>query len=332
MKSFLDFSARLVFFALAPFGIVRLAWLFPVYGAIASVFMAIVVFVAAHKFRAWCERYRVLRYVIGRELRIEEHYRTHPPKPFLYYVFYPVLFPYWLIHGPSRREFWLFKGYTVVSIVILLGTSAASYFVSFEPDLGPEHFFPIVGVTLACEALLVLALLMPIATTVISFLQREWKPQLVALLFVGIVATCVALILHLQRREPIVSYATRERTVMRTRVHAKQSHDVQIAAVRAAWWQLKREKVPVEGDGRVDGPPLETARKVLEEYYKEDEAWSFDLWASPRNDPKVMVLYFEGRSWRRPLWVAIDAKTVEIKDPKLLPKGAFAAMRMAADK
>ncbi len=331
MRSLLDFVSRLAFFALAPFVIVRLAWLFPVHGAIVSVAMASIVFVAAHRLRAWSERSRLLRLVIGRELRIEEHYRSHPPKPFAYYVFYPLLFPYWLIHGPARREFWLFKGYTLVSVVILLVSSTVSYFVSFRPELGLSAFLPVIGVTLAWEALLVLALLMPIATTVVTYMQREWKPQLVVLVLVGGASTSASLIRHLARREPIVSYATRERTVARSKVHAKQAHDVQLAALRAAWWQLRREKVPIEGDGRVEGLPLDTARKVLEEYYKEDEAWSFDIWASPRHDPKVMVLYFEGRSWRRPIWIAIDGKTTEIKDPKRLPKGAFAAMHLAAD-
>ncbi len=41
--------------------------------------------------------------VLRRQLAFEAYYRTQPPKPFLYYVFYPFLFPYWLVVREARR-------------------------------------------------------------------------------------------------------------------------------------------------------------------------------------------------------------------------------------
>ena len=71
--------------------------------------------------------------------------------------------------------------------------------------------------------------------------------------------------------------------------------------------------------------------ELLGRFYKHDEAFAFDLWASPRKQPKVMVLYFEARPWSAPIWVAVTRGGVEITDPKKLPRGAFVAMKHAAD-
>ena len=86
----------------------------------------------------------------------------------------------------------------------------------------------------------------------------------------------------------------------------------------------------VEADGKVVGKPLDDARAALEKFYKHDEAFAFDLWASPRNHPSVLVLYAQSRRKRPALWVALK-DGAELRDPKLLPKGAFVAMRVAAD-
>jgi hypothetical protein len=45
----------------------------------------------------------------------------------------------------------------------------------------------------------------------------------------------------------------------------------------------------------------------------------------------VLVLYFEARGKRDPIWVALRRDGSEITDAAALPKGAFAAMRHAAN-
>jgi hypothetical protein len=78
----------------------------------------------------------------------------------------------------------------------------------------------------------------------------------------------------------------------------------------------------------VEGKPLEVAHAALEAFYKHDEAYAFDLWASPRHRPKLLVVYFEARTRKPPIWLAWR-EGAETHDPKLLPKGAFTAMRQA---
>ena len=86
----------------------------------------------------------------------------------------------------------------------------------------------------------------------------------------------------------------------------------------------------MQGDGKVEGKALDDARAALESFYKHDEAFAFDLWASPRSRPRVLVLYAQSRRKRSPIWVALKDGG-ELRKPDQLPKGAFFAMRAAAD-
>lgn len=330
LRRALDLGARLVFFAAAPFAIVQAAVLFPVWGALVGVALAIVVFLLSERLSEVASSSWIVRLALGRELRIAAFYREHPPKPFLYYALYPLMFPYWLINPVARREVWLFKGYTFVGVVVLVVSFVGTYFYYFPPELGILHFLPIFGVSLAIEALLVLWLLMPLATSVIKLHGEARRRELVFLLLAALLATSVAAARLLNRRDPVVSYGTRERVVMRTAAARRLAREVQVSALRAAWAELSRTPTAADRDGKLVGAPLDKAHQILESLYKSDETLAFDLWASSQTNPKLMILYAEGRSWRRPIWVAIGKDGFEITDPKKLPKGAFAAMRHAA--
>lgn len=105
-----DFVLRLVFFALAPRLLVFAAILYPVTGAIVQIGLALVVFMAGEAARKLAARSPLAQRAMGSQLAFEAFYRAHPPRPFLYYFFYPLLFPYWLTNKDARREFLLFKG------------------------------------------------------------------------------------------------------------------------------------------------------------------------------------------------------------------------------
>jgi hypothetical protein len=98
----LDFAARLAFFALAPWAIILVAILFPVTGTLLSIAAALIVFVAAETFRGWAGRSRIIRLLVSRELEMANFYRGRPQRPFVYYLFYPLLFPYWLTHHDAK--------------------------------------------------------------------------------------------------------------------------------------------------------------------------------------------------------------------------------------
>ncbi|MFT3723996.1 MAG: hypothetical protein QM773_10445 [Hyphomonadaceae bacterium] len=326
--SLLDFASRLAFFALAPFAIVVVAELFPVRGALIDVGLALLVFLASEAVRKWSSRSRVLAWLLSEALAFESHYRETLPRPFLYYVAYPLLFPYWLWVREARREFLMYRSYTLFGLLLLLASLGWQYLSAWAPELTFRAYLPFVLLSLLVETLLVLALLMPIATTVVWYHASFRRGRLLVVLLTGLASTCASLAYVARRREPVVSYATRERVRLRTEVAAARAHRVLGRAARAALAAVSRSNV--EGDGRVEGEPLEKARAALRSFYKADEAQAFDIWASPRRAPNLLVIYFEGRPHTRPIWVAVRRDGSEIRRADQLPAGAFRAMRRAS--
>jgi hypothetical protein len=92
----LDFLVRLAFFAAAPFVLVLVASLFPVTGALVQICLGLVAFLAGEALRRVSQKSKLVSKALSSQLAFEAHYRAHRPRPFLYYVFYPLLFPYWL--------------------------------------------------------------------------------------------------------------------------------------------------------------------------------------------------------------------------------------------
>jgi len=325
-----NFVLRLSFFALAPVAIVFAAELFPVQGALIDVGLALGLFIAGEAFQAWAQRTRFVRLFLREALAFESYYRSRPPRPFLYYLAYPLLFPYWLCNRDARREFLLFRGYTITGFLILLGSLGWQYYSAWAPELSLRQYAPYVLITLGVETLLALALLMPIATTVVWYHSSFRRGRLVVVLLAGLISTSIVFYRVASRRSPIVSFATRERVALRVQAAPRKAHKSLLNAVRAANKAVAKART-VEGDGKVMGAPLEVAAAALDPFFKNDEAYAFSLWASPRRHPNVLVIYFEARRKRAPIWVAIRGDGTEIRSPAQLPKGAFRAMRAASD-
>jgi hypothetical protein len=325
-----DFFLRLAFFSSAPVAIVFASELFPVRGALIDVGLALGLFAAGEAVQQWASKTRLIRELLKEALAFEVYYRSRPPRPFLYYVAYPLLFPYWLLNRDARREFLLFRGYTASGLTILLVSLSWQYFSTWAPELGLRQYLPYVLITLSVESLLALAFLMPIATTVVWYHSSHRRGRLVIVLLAGLISTSFVLFRVMSRRAPIVSFATRERVELRTQTSRRKAHRALLNAVRVA--QKGMASVPaVEGDGKVLGAPLEQAATTLEQFYKPDEACAFNLWASPRRHPNLLVIYFEARRTHRPIWVAIRSDGTEVRSPSQLPKGAFKAMLAASE-
>lgn len=335
MKRFLealDFAMRLAFFGVAPFVIAYAAMLFPITGALVQVALALVVFFAAEAARKLAARSRILGLLIGTQLEFEEHYRTHRPYPFLYYVFYPLLFPYWIAVKRARQELWLYKGYTLASLGLLFASLVWQFLSRFPPELGLREFWPIALGTFVVEAIVVLVFLMPIVTTMVHFHQLRAPKRLVMCLVAGTLSVTAAIVVIERKRDPIVSFATRSRARLRT---AKDPHDAsraQTAALQAAWTVLESDKSGVDRDGKVEGAPLEAAHRALESFYKHDEAFAFDLWFTRTKHGQTLVVYFQARDRKPPIWLSMETNGVVTNDSKKLPPGAFAAMKHAADR
>jgi hypothetical protein len=329
--SMYDFLMRLAFFAFAPVAIVFAANLFPIRGTLIDVGLALGVFVASEMAQRWSSKSRLVGTLLHEALAFEAYYRSRNPRPFLYYLFYPLLFPYWLLNASARREFLVFRAYTSSGLLILVASLIWQYVEYWAPELTLRQYIPYVLLSFGVEILLAIALLMPIATTVVWYHSTFRRGRLQVLLFVALLATSYAMYRVANRRAPLVSYAARERVALRTNYSKPKAHRALLSAARAAYHKLNQLRDEVEGDGNVTGEPLDAAHAALESYFKSDEASAFSVWASPRSNPMVVVVYFEARRNRRPIWVSIRRDGAELRTPSQLPRGAFKAMRAISE-
>ena len=87
------------------------------------------------------------------QLRFEAFYREHPPRMFVYYAFYPLLFPYWLINRRAREEFGLYRGFTIFGVVLLDSQNRVRDVVElFRGTLAQTSVYPREVVKLCLEA------------------------------------------------------------------------------------------------------------------------------------------------------------------------------------
>ena len=304
-----DFAMRVLFFACGPALLVALSAIMPLTGAIVNVGLMLAVFFAAEIVRRWMKRSVVLAALFRRLLSFEEYYRGRPMRPFVYYVFYPLLFPYWLTNREARQELLIFKGYTLLSAAILLVSAVVSYFHRWRPELGLADYLPVFGATLLVEAITVTMLIMPLTTTVVTYSLAGRRRRLFTLLAVGVVSVVGGVYWLESPRDPIVSFETRLRLEKRTLAHPDRARRDQLDALKKAWGLVRANPAWVAPDGKVTGSPLEIARESLDDgIYKTDESFAFDLWAFPPGNPHGMVLYYKRALAREVVWVAMDEK------------------------
>jgi hypothetical protein len=333
-----DFGARIVFFAVAPFFVFVMAAFFPVTATLVNLGMCLAVVAFADVVRAANRKLPILSTVLTGPLDFERYYRNHPPRPFAYYIFYPLLFPYWLSNDSARREFLLYKTVNLLSLGLLVGTTVYEYFVYFRPQLGVRECLLVLFVTALFEIAVVMTMLMPLATSLIKYRLASHRGRLVTLVIVGACSVALAIFAIERRRDPVVSWAARERVLLRTKADKGHARAATISAAKAAWAAIPKHTgdvaSPIDPDGKVEGEPLAAAHKALEKFYKPDEAQAFDGWVShaKKGNPGILVLYVESRGKKRPpIFIAIDRSGKEVHDPKKLPKGALDGMKLAAD-
>jgi len=337
VRAFVDFVLRLAFFFVAPLVLARITMRFPIAGAIVNLGIALFVFVFAETVRTYVDRSRIVRVMLGKQLRFEEYYRTKPPRTFLYYVFYPLLFPFWLADREARREFVLFKGYTLLSLAILIAGSVYDYYTKWKPDLRLVDFAGTLLRTLAVETIVVLAILMPVATTVVAYHLSAKKIRLVLLLIAALASVGISVRYFSQKRHEQIPWPTGERMHLRGRANPKLARATREDALRRAWTLVKKGEGEIERDDarevEIFGPPLEVARLALGRFYKEDETLCFHLLEiDSKKTGRVVVLYGDPAPAKHPMvWVAM-AKGVVFEDPAKLPSGAFARMKLATQR
>lgn len=327
-----DFAARLAFFAIVPFMVLVLAALFPVAMTLVELGVCVLAVLFANVLRSASRKWPVLERVLGGPMKFERYYRLHRPKPFAYYIFFPLLFPYWLTVDDARREFLLYKEVNLATLAFVLLGAVYQYFVYYRPQLGIGAVAHVMIVTIVLEIVVVMVMLMPLATSIVRYRLEGQRRKLVALFVVGGLSTLVALVGLVHRRDPVVSWAARERLVLRTEADTAGARKSQHDAAKAAWAAIAKHRTDVDTDGKIVGEPIESARKALGKFYKKDEAEAFDAWLTRNAKTEILVLYVETKGKHRPtIFYALDRGGHEVRDPKKLPKGALHAMKLAAD-
>jgi hypothetical protein len=331
----LEYALRVAFFAFVPFGVVLLALLVPMTAALINMILALTAFFSGEILHGAAERRPWLKRVLRRQLAFEAYYRENPPRPFLYYVFYPFLMPYWLVSYQARREFLMFKGYTIVTGVIISCVGVYRYFFVYQPELGFKAFLVAFLIGFVIETLAVMMLIMPMTTSVVALHRKRQHWRLVALLAVGIASTGAAFVVLAKRHRTFPSLETRQRIVERSAVDRAKSKKAMRRALESAWTVRRsapRDQWERETDGTVLGAPLDEAREILGEFYRSDEAGAFELWTTGKKErPKMMIIFAEGRKKGVPVWLGMRDGGALVETLPDVPKAARRAMRSAGD-
>jgi hypothetical protein len=327
-----DFLLRLAFFAAVPLLLVFFMAVFPIMAAMANIGLMLGVFALRELVRGHAQRHPLFARILRRHLRFEAYYREHPPKPFLYYMLYPVLFPYWLIKRDARREFLLFRGYTIVGLLVLFGVGAYQYLALWRPEIPFGVFLRAMAFAyLVVQSIVMLAFMMPIATTVVTMTIFHQRKRLAALLTVGVASAVFAFVAlrHSEtKHHDVVSFSTRARLVNRM-VAAPQKAGAAVQAALSAAWGKKDDIYTSLGDhGRLTGDPLERAHTELEKFFKEDEAHAFSMAGYPAVAPRILVLFFWIRGMPAPIWEAMDNLGRPISHRVAIPEEMQEAMKV----
>jgi len=329
-----DLALRFLYFGFAPAMLVALASRFPISGIVLNLALAVIVFAFASAFRGWVDRFPILGKVLGAQLRFEEFYREHSPKPFLFYVAYPVLLPYVFFNRVTRRELALYRGPTVVGFVLLVASAGVDYYRNWQPHIG---FGPFLGTWIALimlQAIVAVVLVMPLATTLVA-LQLQRRRKTLALLIAAATFSIAASVGAVARkRHEVELQPTRDRMYARTKALGERAEEVRVAATRRALAALREgdaEVLKTKQATEVYCRPIDEARAVLHAVYLEDETRCFHLARLPTEKGSLLVLFaVPGSSRKAVVWTALTEQRALVENP--LPDGAIATLRRIAQR
>ena len=174
----LDYVLRLVFFATVPFLATFVAAAFPMLGVVANIALTLLVFAFAEAMRERAEHSPLVKRAVGRRLAFETFYREHPPRPFLFYVFYPLLLPYVVANPVARRELLIYRGVTGFGAGVLLAAALFDFSEHWLPELGVAQFLGVWVVLFLIQTLALFVFMLPVATTVVKLHSERRLPEL----------------------------------------------------------------------------------------------------------------------------------------------------------
>lgn len=314
-----DYVLRFLYLFLAPLMLVGISQVMPIMGIMIGAGLATVVAVfgsdrwqdSVKRIRL-LERFEIVGRVVGGMGRLGDYYREHPPKPLVYYIAYPLLFPYWIFNRVARREFLLYRRLNAITLVIVIITGVLDYVRNWRP-IPFNYFFGVAIGTFIFQLLATFALVMPIVTTILLYHQRKLKKTLWAAL------ACIVLTgglgLYVVRSSTSLSVGVQTRLRARTGYFHHEAVDALAHGLDAALASFKR--APTDG-----AAALAAAQEAIQTLYHPDEAAAFHLYA----DHGVIMLFVRFKN-EPPIWLAGDSVHHRaIGDPKVLPPDAQLAL------
>lgn len=322
----LDFALRFAFFAIVPFLATWVSAVFPMTAVLVNVALTLGIFATAEAIRERAERSPLLLRAVKRHLDFEAHYREHPPGPFLFYVFYPLLLPYVLLRKETRRELWLYRGFTSGGLTVLVLAAGLDFWRSWLPNLGVRDFLFTWVLLFVVQTLCIFFFLLPIATTVVKLHAERRFKALWILFAVAAVSVTVAVIAIDQRRGHLVSWVATQRVRLRSKAAPAAARAAELQALRVVWANAPELRESTDREGWVEGDALDRAEEQLATFFKADEAYAFSLHALPPGAPEVLVLQCDlGKG--PPLWRALRRSGAEITSVRDLPPGVIGLAR-----
>ncbi|MBL8970429.1 MAG: hypothetical protein JNK56_07610 [Myxococcales bacterium] len=314
----IGFAVRLLYFLLAPFTVLSAGDVIPMTGVLINIIVLVGGFIAVELLRDATGRHPLIARVLARQLRFAEYYRAHPPRNFLYYMVYPLIFPYWLINRRAREEFGLYRGFTIFGVVLLVVFGVFDYFMLWWPEIGVAPFVGSTLATLFLQIGLLITLLLPLAVTIVGF-QLAGRSRAVWTML-GAAALSVGMV-YLGRSARVgeltpVEVAARAR--LRSEAAPERAHAAQDAALRGVWDELRGGTATVDGDGWVGGDTLERAHTALTDFYRPDEAAGFNVHVWPVDQPAFALLQCYQNN-HPPPWRVMAADGHIVADPQVIP-------------
>ena len=303
----IDLALRFAYVLVAPLFLVVAANLIPMTGVLVGVGIATTVaLIGAERWRARTARIRFVGGFLGKLAALGDYYREHPPKPLLYYIFYPVLFPYWLFVRDARREFLLYRRLNLVALLAIPAFAAYEYVTKWAPEIPFAVFLAQTIASLIVQLLVTFAFVMPIVTTIVAFHSAGHR-KVLAVLFVLAGAVGVASIVFTIRRDRPSTF-TVKRMAYRAAADTQRAGKLLAAAVTAA-----------EGAYRT-APADHTAARTamlaeLQQLWRSDEARLFQLY---RGADGTTALYVNIRK-KPTIWLARLPTGRFTIDPEAVP-------------
>ena len=285
----IDLVLRFVYVAAVPFLLPIIAIVMPIGGMLVSAGIAtLVALIGSEAWHARVDRVPLVGRLLGGMGKLADFYRDHPPKPLVYYIFYPLLLPVILFLRVPRREFLLYRKLNTIALVVVAATGAWDYVCNWRPELSFTQFAGATIGVLIMQLVVAVMLIMPIVTTLVA-LRRRGHVKTLSVLVVLMIGTA-ALGAFGAHKSHQMSVLTWQRLGERTGyaraelVECERAHPNEVArcvddnpAIRAlkdglvAAIAVAREH-PDDVAAQVDA-----ARDKLREYYKPDEADAFDV-------------------------------------------------------